>query len=771
MPTLKDVARDAGVSIATVSCCLSGSRNVRLETRMRIMDSIEKLKYIPNASARSLKKSATNRIGVVLADIGEHYHAEIFKGISHCLQKNGYTTNVAFSDNAAYMECRIIEEFISQNVAGLLILTCMPDNRPFFQNRLERYGIPAVFIEHRPMGMDAYFAGFDNEKTLYHLTKQLLESHYRRIALVTGSRAYSSEADSIRGYQRALEERDIPFDSSLVQETNMSKGDSFQAVLANLNLDTLEAVVATSENIAYGILEACKVRGVSIQKQLQLIALGEESWNQSSRIPGMLHTARTAFTLGDQAARMLLLRIQSSPVGERSLYLEDRILKTPFRLPPPANRIPFPAALDNGTDPLRILMVDLSTSRSARLLAGGFTQDTDIPVELELVPHDRLLQAILQDAARTDHHYDVYMYDIVWLAYLAQNQLLADISGYIAGGSFPRDAVFPPNLENACWNGRYFGIPFVSGSHIMLYRRDLFEDHALARTYQKSCQFSLRPPRSWTEFNKAAEFFTRSRNPDSPTLYGTSLAGSMDEELAPEILVRLWSFGGTLWDRYNRAALDTPGCRKAFESLLQTASFVEGNPLEASIQKTVSDFSAGKTAMLITYSEYASQVSRSMYQNVIGQVGYSLLPGGTSVSVGWFLGLGPDTEKRKEAFRFFDWLCRESTGYYMTIMGGQPPVMAPYRSHELLQLYPWLELTQPGFSRSRKRTGPSAPNALVIPQNRIEQVLCGAFKDVLTGRLPLEDSLTKWQRELERLFQSYGYPKPLHFLDCPMGHA
>ena len=89
MATLKDVARDAGVSIATVSCCLSGARNVKPETRARIMDSIEKLKYIPNASARNLKTADSKKIGIVLTDIDDYYHAEIFKGISSYLQNKG----------------------------------------------------------------------------------------------------------------------------------------------------------------------------------------------------------------------------------------------------------------------------------------------------------------------------------------------------------------------------------------------------------------------------------------------------------------------------------------------------------------------------------------------------------------------------------------------------------------------------------------------------------------------------------------------------------
>ena len=96
MATLKDVAKDAGVSVATVSCCLSGSKPVRPETKMRIMDSIEKLKYIPNSSARNLKSSVSHTIGVVLTDIDNLYHAEIFKGISAFFQNENYNVSVAF---------------------------------------------------------------------------------------------------------------------------------------------------------------------------------------------------------------------------------------------------------------------------------------------------------------------------------------------------------------------------------------------------------------------------------------------------------------------------------------------------------------------------------------------------------------------------------------------------------------------------------------------------------------------------------------------------
>ena len=227
MATLKDVAKDAGVSIATVSCYLSGSKPVRASTRLKIQESIEKLKYIPNASARNLKSPQSRLVGVVLTDIDDLYHAEIFKGISSSLQSEGYSASVAFSNNLPDKECTIINDFISQNAAGLLIITCQPQNTEFFQNRLLNFRIPTVFLERIPQDLDACLAGFQNEKTAFYLTDALLEKGYRHIALVCGPSYFTSEHDCILGYQRAFAQRGIPWDDSLICTTNMTQEDAF----------------------------------------------------------------------------------------------------------------------------------------------------------------------------------------------------------------------------------------------------------------------------------------------------------------------------------------------------------------------------------------------------------------------------------------------------------------------------------------------------------------------------------------------------------------
>ena len=765
MATLKDVARDAGVSIATVSCCLSGKKTVKPETRAKIMDSIEKLKYIPNASARNLKKADSKKIGFVLTDIDNSYHAEIFKGASTYLQDKGYDINVAFSNNSPDIECKKINDFVSSNVSGLLLITSQPGNTDFFAGRIKNFNIPTVFIEHRPENIDFSFVGFNNYKTTFFLTENLLRKNYRNIALLTGPLIYSSERDAVDGYSAAMQRYGIASRPDLIQATNMTKEDAFKALLTLPLLEEIDAVITTSENIALGIVEACRIRGIRIPGDIQILSFGEESWLRTSAAPEITRTSRTAFTLGTAAAELLMKNIESPVLfEEKTLIFSDEVIHKNLHLPVKRERQNTASAPLVKKEPLRILMVDLATSHSAEILSRNFTRITDVPVEIDYLPQNQMLKTILADMEKPEPRYDIYMYDIPWLEYMVQNGLVADITEYVESSSFNTDAFFPHNLRNCMYEGRYWGIPIVGGSQIMFYRSDLFENHGIRKSFKEQFGIELSPPRTWTEFNGIASFFTRSCNPSSPTLYGTSMAGDQDEAFAPEILIRLWSCGGKLWDKYTRVCLDSPENAQALRSILETLKYVESSPLETSIDKTVEDFCSGRTSMLITYTEYANMISESVHNNIIGRVGYEALPGRTPASVGWNLGLNPYTARTAEAYWYFQWLCRKDISIYMTILDGQSPAVTPYQSHELLKLYPWLELTEESFDYCQKRDGPYSKKSLIIPRSRIEAILCDVAKNVISGALSLPDALKKGQEDMTALFKSYGYPKPLHFL-------
>ena len=149
MATLKDVAKRAGVSVATVSCCLSGAKNVKFETKLRVMQAVEELNYIPNAAARELRMTKNNRIGLVLPDIDDGYYNGILKGVSQQLRSDAHILNMALSYQNPKYECEKIDELIHANVGGLIIITCQPENTDFFNSRVAKHGIPTVFVHHK----------------------------------------------------------------------------------------------------------------------------------------------------------------------------------------------------------------------------------------------------------------------------------------------------------------------------------------------------------------------------------------------------------------------------------------------------------------------------------------------------------------------------------------------------------------------------------------------------------------------------------------------
>lgn len=764
MATLKDVAKDAGVSIATVSCCLSGSKNVKHETKMKVMDSIEKLKYIPNASARDLKSSTTNRIGIVLTDIDNLYHAEIFKGVSSYLQNENYTVSVAFSNNSPDIECEKIDEFISQNVSGLIIVTCQPQNTLFFKNRIKNYNIPTVFVERCPDEIFVSFASFNNKQTSNFITYELIKKGYRNIGLIAGSEHFSSERDCITGYKNAFINCGLTPPENLIGNTNMSKEDAFKYAMTSIDTNNLEAIITTSENIAEGVLEALAIKGLKVPTNIQLITFSQECWNRTSKLKGVIYTSRTAFTLGTSASRLLLKNIKSPLLFEEEVIsYSDNIINSPLNVPFANSLKQVIPIINKSPSSLKILMVDLATSHSTKLLSSVFTRNTGIHIDFDFMPQNKMLKTIVDDIDSNKSIYDIYMYDVPWLEYMVQNSLVGDMSDFM-NNYFNKDLLFKENIKNCKYEDKYYGVPLIGGSQIMFYRKDLFEKRELIKNFKSKYKISLRPPKTWVEFNGTSKFFTKKYNPYSPTEYGTSFAGIIDEELAPEILIRLWAYKGEIWDKNNRACLNSPENIKAFRSILQTLQYTNDIPFNVSIQQTVDDFSKGKTAMLITYTEYAAQISQSIHKNIIGRVGYDLLPGKTPISLGWNFGINPYTNKTDMAYSYFNWLCNHDTSYYMTILDGQSPVTAPYHSHELLKLYPWLEISEKSFDYSNKRNGPYRSKALVIPQNKIEAILCNVLRLILRHNFSIEDALNMGQEEMVSLFKYYGYPKPLHFI-------
>lgn len=761
MNTLKDVAREAGVSIATVSCALSGKKAVRPETYNRVMDAVEKLKYIPNYSARTLKQTTSKTISVLLPNMRSSFYSGLFDGISSYLQAHDYSINVAFSNESADIECTKIDEFITQNSAGLLLVTSQPQNTAFFQNHILNYQIPTVFIDREPDALSVNYIGLQHYDTFYTLTTQLLQKGYLHICMICGPLEFSSEKNCVQGCSDALSNAGLAFTSENVCVTNMTREEAFSSFLKYYAQNPPEVLLSTSWEITNGVQAAMAYCGLSAPANMLLLSYSEDSWIHLNQNTGTLFIPRNSADLGEKAARTLLQNIRDPELFEQVIQ-ELPVLNDTQPIVLPRNRL-RKRKLSSDLhakchDSIRFLAIDNPTIQALEQLTGHFEEESGIRVEFDRVSQDRLFSMISDSVEDLIQQYDLYTYDVPWLEYMAQNMCLADVSAFTDSPSFKKELFFPSSLRNCQIDNRYFGIPISGGTQLLFYRKDLFDSRDLQAEYQKQSHLSLRAPRTWKEFNDIAAFFTRQYNPSSPTEYGVSFASIIDEEMAPEILTRIWAYSGKLWDNYHRPTFNTKENRMAFESILETLRYTPAAQLNKSIKQTVEDFCTGRTAMLITYSEFAEGMTRRLKENTTGRLAARIIPGMTPASVGWNIGLNPFSPHRESVFRFFSWLCDINTNLYLTIMNGASTITAPYHNSELLKLYPWLSSTEESLAHSVRRNSPYRKNRLVIPPNQIEKILCQALRRIQNDHLSVTDALEEAQNNADHLFKTYGYP-------------
>lgn len=749
MVTIKDVAKKAGVSVATVSYCLSGKKNIKSETQTRVREAIAELNYIPNSSARNLKSSASDEIGVILPNLDDSTNSEILKGIITQADKEGYSVNIACSYNNPHVEQDIINKFISKNYTGIILMTCQSGDSSFFKNTFYKYDISNVFIMRLPPNISANFLGFDNYNTSFYLTEALLKKGYKDVVIVAGPADFFSESEFINGYVEAHDKFGIPCWKEKILNTDMSKEGAFKVAMLYMSTHLPQAIIASSQTIMDGIIEACDVYNIKPGKNVCLLTLSEERWNKSSYYPDVIHTAETAYTLGEDSFRILLEENSSDQLYDRKFKLyKDNVLDSEIDIPKPLFQ---PVKVnDSPRQVIKIASVKLPTIQALEAISYKFFTETGILLSFHYYSLRDLFMLINEDIASSNPMYDIYLSDVSWMRYFYHKDAFMDISSMLDEIPELNASLYPTNLNNAKCDGHLLGFPIIGGTQFLFYRKDLFSDPHLQRAYKDAHNISLRPPRTWKEFNAIAKFFTQKYNPDSPTKYGTAISQSITEDFMLELLIRLWSYDGGIYNNRNQLELNTPQNIRAFQNILETSDYTP--PYLGSSETTFEQIGRGNIAMAISFTEYASAIQNALHPEFLSKIGYSMLPGKTPANVGWHLCISKSSEKAEDIKKLFKWLCQRQNSYYQTILCGQSTLRFPHAHHELLRLYPWLELTEEGLNNCRARAYPvKGKNQLVTPAN-FESYFRAAFQKMREG-MDISEALTECQKNIERHFR------------------
>ena len=325
---MKDIARDLGVSVITISKVLRNHPDVGDETRERVLARVKELDYRPNLAARSLVTGRTYLVGLVVPDLLHPFFAEIAKSLSEALRMSGYYLIVSSSDEDPDLEEQEINQLLARRLDTLIIASCRSTVELFF--RIEKQKTPYVLIDRTLPGLSANFVGVDDEAVGMLATKHLIDMGCKRIAHIRGPQT-SPGNRRVEGYKRALSQSGLKLiDEYIITEP---KGDvetrqrGAEAMRQLLNLKPRpDAVFCFNDPMAMGAINYALDQGVSIPEDIAVIGCGNLHYDDALSVP-LSSIDQHSRRIGQEAARLALAILNSKvPPKPENIVLQPELV-------------------------------------------------------------------------------------------------------------------------------------------------------------------------------------------------------------------------------------------------------------------------------------------------------------------------------------------------------------------------------------------------------------------------------------------------------------
>ncbi|WP_124728047.1 catabolite control protein A [Staphylospora marina] len=322
--TIYDVAREAGVSMATVSRVVNGNPNVKPATRKKVLDVIRELGYRPNAVARGLASKKTTTVGVVIPDISNMFYAELARGIEDIASMYHYNIILCNSDLNNERELGLIGTLLEKQVDGLLFLggELTDAHRELFSAAT----VPVVLAATRDEKKEWPFVSIDQIQAAKEAVSVLIHEGNRQVAMISGPLT-----DPVGGYPRwlgykeALEENGITLDEKLVKVGDFRYRSGYEAMKELLEtVPDITAVFAASDEMAVGAMHALMDAGRNVPEDVSV--MGFENIPLASRTRPLLSTvAVPMYDIGAVAMRLLTKYMNEEPVESGQVILQYSI--------------------------------------------------------------------------------------------------------------------------------------------------------------------------------------------------------------------------------------------------------------------------------------------------------------------------------------------------------------------------------------------------------------------------------------------------------------
>ncbi len=332
MPTIRDVARRAGVAPITVSRVVNSSGYVSPETRRRVEEAIEALGYVPNSVARSLRSKQTRTIALVLTDMTNPFWTLVARGAEDAASQGNFNLILCNTDESEEKQARYLNVLLEKQVDGILLVPAQ--SRPEPVRLLQQQGVEVVVLDRRVPEVQVDTVRCDSVAAARDLTRHLLGLGHRRIAILSGPPDVSTAADRVTGYRQALEEAGVPVDERLVLFGGFNQGAGFQMMRTVLSTSPRPtAVLAANNFIAIGAFRALREAGLAVPVDISLAAFDDLPATLVLE-PFLTVVAQPAYSMGRQAAARLLSRLGGEAGPPQEILLPAEIIVRRSTAPP-----------------------------------------------------------------------------------------------------------------------------------------------------------------------------------------------------------------------------------------------------------------------------------------------------------------------------------------------------------------------------------------------------------------------------------------------------
>lgn len=325
---MKDIARDLGVSVVTVSKVLSNHPDIGKATRERVLKRIKELDYRPNLTARSLVTGRSYLVGLIVPDLLHPFFAEIAQALSDALRRNGYCLIISSSEEDPNLEEREIDQLLARRLDALVIASSRSTVELFF--RIQRHGTPYVLIDRNFLGLAANFVGVDDEAVGMLATKHLIGIGCKRIAHIRGPEN-SPGIRRLEGYKRILAQEGLKLPDNYVvaQQTvdRQSRQRGAEAMSQLLKLKPRpDGVFCYNDPLAMGAIDHILDRGLRVPEDVAIIGCGNLHYDSSLRVP-LSSIDQHSRLIGEEAARLVLGILKSKVLPRpESIVLEPELV-------------------------------------------------------------------------------------------------------------------------------------------------------------------------------------------------------------------------------------------------------------------------------------------------------------------------------------------------------------------------------------------------------------------------------------------------------------